>query len=118
MISSFLIAAYTPFRVQPNAAPLKHRAGGRSAGAIEGIPRSTERGSIEAIEDVTLTDGGSLIPRSTERGSIEAPSAIQLLSSLSPFRVQPNAAPLKRLTRAQRILSRRTHSAFNRTRLH
>src|SRR5690625_2642933 len=84
------------FRVQPNAAPLKHPEAAASDGCFATIPRSTERGSIEAPAALLPILFAASIPRSTERGSIEALSHGIGSDFGASFRVQPNAAPLKR----------------------
>src|SRR5690625_2095105 len=132
-----------PFRVQPNAAPLK-------PGMVDvvgcdefSIPRSTERGSIEASKlrshlirppktfrvqpNAAPLKRVHRLPHPAPAGSFRVqPNAapLKLLrvdrcsSEIRSFRVQPNAAPLKRRSDNIVLSSIIHHSAFNRTRLH
>ena len=61
------------------------------------LPRSAERGPIEARQAMTVDGARYLLPRSAERGPIEALTpAFALSKSDTHFHVQPNVAPLKR----------------------
>src|SRR5690625_273091 len=130
-----------PFRVQPNAAPLKlspmalapiselHSAfnrtrlpcsvdGKRHRPGLESIPRSTERGSIEALTKNSPKHGRWIIPRSTERGSIEAKiaDAPSILLSIIPRSTERGSIEATHFRDSKE--SEKKHSAFNRTRLH
>ncbi len=86
-----------PFRVQKNAASLKHALLViREARELD-LPRSEERGLIEADSALGLGGERFTLPRSEERGLIEASRAsAPRPRRAAPFRVQKNAASLKR----------------------
>ncbi len=69
-VQTFSVA--TAFRVQTNAAPLKHVPIDPEDDTKGTFPRSNERGSIEAFGHALSRRITSTFPRSNERGSIEA----------------------------------------------
>src|SRR5207253_11221859 len=65
------------------------------------IPRSIERGHIEAPRPAARWDSEERIPRSIERGHIEACTARSTWSARRRFRARSSEATLTRPTRAQ-----------------
>ena len=63
------------------------------------LPRSKERGLIEASRLTSLGSGSAALPRSKERGLIEAVGRRSIQSPRQTFRVQKNAASLKHTLR-------------------
>ena len=61
-----------PFRAQLSAAPLKRVLGDWGVRRGDSLPRSIERGPVEAVVNSALSLAGSLLPRSIERGPVEA----------------------------------------------
>ena len=60
------------FRVHPSAAPLKHDENYRQEWFDKTLPRSSERGPIEAVSANESKEVTTSLPRSSERGPIEA----------------------------------------------
>ena len=63
--------------------------------SVPPLPRSYERGLIEAASTLHFEESTSTLPRSYERGLIEARSLVVGRTYSCPFRVHTNAASLK-----------------------
>ena len=82
------------------------------------LPRSPERGPIEAQQTVGFTAMPDSLPRSPERGPIEAWHAALHYLRLLTFRAHQSAAPLKRIHPETNGKLYRSPSALTRARPH
>ena len=69
--------------------------------AVYRIPRSIDRGPIEALGLGTDSNRAAIIPRSIDRGPIEATAVRPERRNVGQFRDQLIAAPLKRTERVE-----------------
>ena len=83
------------FRVRKNAASLKRAFIAAFAFRNWSLPRSKERGLIEACGTPIQLVGMVPLPRSKERGLIEAGTGLSMAVLSMAFRVRKNAASLK-----------------------
>ncbi len=86
-------------------------------GAGERIPRSKERGPVEARIGLFIPVKSILIPRSKERGPVEAIQMEILKVALThEFRARKSAAPLKPIVRQPSAGRAHDNSALERAR--
>jgi len=76
------------------------------------LPRSIERGPVEAAGLPAVRNSLEGLPRSIERGPVEARARVRRDVGVNPFRAQLSAAPLKRGV-SSRIFFPSSPSALN-----
>src|SRR5258706_319314 len=107
----------TPFRAHPSAAPLKHAHGLPGDSEEPAFRAHPSAAPLKLVGLLHPRDRHFRLPRSPERGSIEASREAMASVTMPAFRAHPSAAPLKHVD-AVGLAAGRVPSALTRARLH